>query len=71
MDLVLLTQYFDTLTDVSRASRSNTLFVPTGPAAVSHLAGQIKQSILEAELVETQPQPQAPLLGTVPNAPPS
>merc|ERR1712154_751107 len=47
MDLILLTQYFDTLKDVSAASNCNTLFIPSDPGTVNSLSKQLRQGILE------------------------
>jgi regulator of protease activity HflC (stomatin/prohibitin superfamily) len=48
MDLILMTQYFDTLKDLGANSRANTIFVPHSPSTVSDLAGQIRQGFGEA-----------------------
>lgn len=47
MDLVLITQYFDTLKDIGAASKSSSIFVPTGPAAVGDLKTQFRQGMME------------------------
>jgi regulator of protease activity HflC (stomatin/prohibitin superfamily) len=41
MALVLLTQYFDTLRDIGTRGGTNTLFLPTGPAAAQDLMTQV------------------------------
>lgn len=41
LNLVLTTQYFDTLNSIGSSSRTNTVFVPHGPGAVSDVAQQI------------------------------
>lgn len=46
MNLVLLTQYLDTLKDVGQNSNSNTILIPHGPGAVNDLANQIQQAII-------------------------
>jgi len=43
MDLVLITQYFDTLKELGAKSRTSTLFVPHSPAAVGEVAEEIKR----------------------------
>lgn len=46
MNLVLLTQYLDTLKDIGQTSHNNTILLPHGPGAVSELAQQIQQAII-------------------------
>eukprot|EP00011_Vannellida_sp_DIVA3-517-6-12_P003664 CAMPEP_0114627932 /NCGR_PEP_ID=MMETSP0168-20121206/12555_1 /TAXON_ID=95228 ORGANISM="Vannella sp., Strain DIVA3 517/6/12" /NCGR_SAMPLE_ID=MMETSP0168 /ASSEMBLY_ACC=CAM_ASM_000044 /LENGTH=267 /DNA_ID=CAMNT_0001839289 /DNA_START=59 /DNA_END=858 /DNA_ORIENTATION=- len=48
MDLVLVTQYFDTLKDIGASSRSSTVFVPHSPGAVASVASEVRQGFLEA-----------------------
>lgn len=45
MTLVLMTQYYDMLTDVGRNSRTNTILLPHSPGAVNDLREQIIASI--------------------------
>jgi regulator of protease activity HflC (stomatin/prohibitin superfamily) len=45
MTLVLMTQYYDMLTDVGRNSRTNTILLPHSPGAVNDLREQIISSI--------------------------
>ena len=47
MDLILLTQYFDTLKDIGATANTNTLFIPSDPGHVKALSTQIRQGILE------------------------
>jgi len=49
MSLVLLTQYYDMLTDVGRHSKSNTILIPHSPGAVGDFQKQILSSLLAAE----------------------
>eukprot|EP00252_Welwitschia_mirabilis_P024173 TRINITY_DN7066_c0_g1_i3.p1 TRINITY_DN7066_c0_g1~~TRINITY_DN7066_c0_g1_i3.p1 ORF type:complete len:162 (-),score=45.50 TRINITY_DN7066_c0_g1_i3:132-617(-) len=49
MDMVLLTQYFDTMKEVGGASKSSSVFIPHGPAAVSDVAQQIRNGLLQAQ----------------------
>ncbi len=46
MNLVLLTQYLDTLKEIGQNSNTNTILLPHGPGAVSELAQQIQQAIM-------------------------
>ena len=47
MDLVLLTQYFDTMKEIGAASKSSAVFLPHGPGAVADIAGQIRDGFLQ------------------------
>lgn len=46
MQLVLMTQYFDTLKDIGVASRATTILMPHSPGTVADLSEQIRQGIL-------------------------
>ncbi|KAL7605548.1 hypersensitive-induced response protein 1 [Lactuca sativa] len=52
MDMVLLTQYFDTMKEIGASSKSNAVFLPHGPGAVKDIASQIREGLLQAESVE-------------------
>jgi regulator of protease activity HflC (stomatin/prohibitin superfamily) len=49
MQLVLVTQYFDTLKTIGETDKTNTLFLSHSPAAVKDVSDQILQSMLVAE----------------------
>lgn len=49
MSLVLLTQYYDMLTDVGRHSNNNTILIPHSPGAVGEFQEQILSSLLAAD----------------------
>jgi regulator of protease activity HflC (stomatin/prohibitin superfamily) len=49
MQLVLVTQYFDTLKSIGESDKTSTLFLPHSPAAVKEVSDQILQSMLIAE----------------------
>jgi regulator of protease activity HflC (stomatin/prohibitin superfamily) len=49
MQLVLVTQYFDTLKSIGENDKTNTLFLAHSPAAVKDVSEQIFQSMLVAE----------------------
>src|ERR1700726_89996 len=49
MQLVMVTQYFDTLKSIGESDRTNTLFLAHSPAAVKEVSDQILQSMLVAE----------------------
>lgn len=44
--LLLMTQYFDTLQDVARNGRSNVLLLPSNPGALGDLANEIRTTLL-------------------------
>ncbi|XP_059284277.1 hypersensitive-induced response protein 1-like [Lycium ferocissimum] len=52
LDMVLITQYFDTMKDVGASSKSSAVFIPHGPGAVSDIAGQIRQGLLQGSAVQ-------------------
>ncbi|KAF3518196.1 hypothetical protein DY000_02063489 [Brassica cretica] len=47
MDMVLVTQYFDTLKEIGASSKSNSVFIPHGPGAVKDIASQIRDGLLQ------------------------
>jgi regulator of protease activity HflC (stomatin/prohibitin superfamily) len=49
MQLVLVTQYFDTLKSIGESDKTNTLFLAHSPAAVRDVSEQILNSMLVAE----------------------
>lgn len=49
MQLVLVTQYFDTLKSIGETDKTNTLFLSHSPAAVKDISDQVMQSMLVAE----------------------
>jgi len=49
MQLVLVTQYFDTLKSIGENDKTNTLFLSHSPAAVKDVSDQIMQAMLVAE----------------------
>ena len=48
MQLVMVTQYFDTLKSIGETDRTNTLFLSHSPAAVKEISDQILESMLLA-----------------------
>ena len=50
LNLILITQYFDTLKDVA-SSESNTIMLPNTPSAYNDIANQIREAIISANLV--------------------
>jgi regulator of protease activity HflC (stomatin/prohibitin superfamily) len=49
MQLVLVTQYFDTIKSIGELDKTNTLFLSHSPAAVKDISDQIMQSMLIAD----------------------
>jgi regulator of protease activity HflC (stomatin/prohibitin superfamily) len=49
MQLVMVTQYFDTLKSIGESDKTNTLFLPHSPMAVKEVSDQIMESMLVAE----------------------
>ncbi|GAA4528543.1 SPFH domain-containing protein [Brachybacterium paraconglomeratum] len=47
--LLLMTQYFDTMQDVARNARSNVLFLPSNPGAVGSMGDEIRTAMLESQ----------------------
>lgn len=50
MNLVLMTQYFDTLKEVGAVSKTNTILMPHSPGAMSDIANQIRMALMTGEL---------------------
>lgn len=51
MDMVLVTQYFDTMKDIGASSKSSAVFIPHGPGAVKDIAAQIRDGQLQGRMV--------------------
>jgi regulator of protease activity HflC (stomatin/prohibitin superfamily) len=49
INLVMVTQYFDTLKDIGASSKTNTVFIPHSPGAVADLTAQIRDALLQAD----------------------
>ncbi|KAH9322580.1 hypothetical protein KI387_017219 [Taxus chinensis] len=49
MDMVLVTQYFDTMKEIGASSKSKSVFIPHGPGAVRDVAEQIRDGLLQAQ----------------------
>ena len=50
MQLVMVTQYFDTLKAIGESGKTNTLFLPHSPGAVNDVSAQMLQSLMGAEV---------------------
>ncbi len=53
MNLVLMTQYFDTLKSLGETSRTNTIMIPHTPGAMADMASQLRDSLIVANQVKT------------------
>ncbi|XP_042503065.1 hypersensitive-induced response protein 1-like isoform X2 [Macadamia integrifolia] len=51
MDMVLVTQYFDTMKEIGASSKSSAVFIPHGPGAVRDVATQIREGLLQASQI--------------------
>jgi len=49
MDMVLVTQYFDTMKEIGAHSKASTVFIPHGPGAVRDVAEEIRNGLLQAQ----------------------
>jgi len=49
MQLVMVTQYFDTLKSIGESDKTNTLFLSHSPASVKDVSDQILQAMVVAE----------------------
>ena len=56
MQLVLVTQYFDTLKSIGENDKTNTLFLSHSPAAVKEVSDQILESMLLAQNASLTPR---------------
>jgi len=56
MNLVLMTQYFDTLKEIGASSRSNTILMPHTPGGMGELQSQLRQTIMTANLATKEKQ---------------
>ena len=53
MQLVLITQYFDTLKSIGDSDKTNTLFLSHSPGAVKDISEQILNAMLAADRSKT------------------
>jgi regulator of protease activity HflC (stomatin/prohibitin superfamily) len=51
MNLVLMTQYFDTLKDVGLSSNSNTILIPHSPSGMNDISEQLRDAMITANEV--------------------
>ncbi|KAJ6826434.1 hypersensitive-induced response protein 4 [Iris pallida] len=48
MDLIMVTQYFDTIKELGNSSKNTTVFIPHGPGHVRDITDQIRNGVMEA-----------------------
>ncbi|THU51954.1 hypothetical protein C4D60_Mb06t36520 [Musa balbisiana] len=51
MDMVLVTQYFDTMKEIGASSKSSCVFIPHGPGAVRDIAAQVRDGLLQGSTI--------------------
>ncbi|CAO2829643.1 unnamed protein product [Amaranthus hypochondriacus] len=52
MDMVLVTQYFDTMKEIGASSKASAVFIPHGPGAVKDIATQIRDGLLQGQTMQ-------------------
>lgn len=52
MNLILITQYFDTLKEIGSSGKSNAILLPHSPGALKDIASQVQQAMMVAGEVE-------------------
>src|SRR5579864_7765899 len=60
MQLVLMTQYFDTLKDIAANDHTNTVLIPHSPSTLSDLFGQLRSAIVTGVELTNRPVIPAP-----------
>lgn len=50
--LLMMTQYFDAMQEVSRSGRSNVLFMPSNPGGMGEMMGEIRNTLFSAQANE-------------------
>lgn len=60
MDMVMMTQYFDTMKDIGATSRTNAVFIPHGPGNLASVAEQIRNGFMEVNAATGQSAPLLP-----------
>ena len=48
MNLILMTQYFDTLKDLGHSSDTNTILIPHSPGHLADLGDQLRSAMIQA-----------------------
>ncbi len=63
MQLVLMTQYFDTLKEIAANDHTNTVLIPHTPNNLTDLFSQIRNAIVTGGALSQHPDPSLPLAG--------
>jgi regulator of protease activity HflC (stomatin/prohibitin superfamily) len=58
MNLVLMTQYFDTLKEIGASSPTNTILIPHSPGALADLSAQLRDAMITSNQVGRASAPQ-------------
>src|SRR5204863_10090585 len=59
MNLVLMTQYFDTLKEIGASSLTNTILIPHSPGALADISAQLRDAMITSNQVgRVSPPPQ-------------
>ena len=61
MQLVLMTQHYDTMKEIGASARSNTVFVPYSPGGMSDLASQMREALIGATVTADSIQTAPPI----------
>ncbi|HSW65777.1 MAG TPA: SPFH domain-containing protein [Bacillota bacterium] len=56
MNLVLMTQYFDTLKEIGLSGKSNTILIPHSPGGMGDISEQMRNAIITANEINTHKQ---------------
>ena len=46
LNMILLTQYFDTIKDLGQSSKNNTIMIPHSPGALNNIIQQVTNAII-------------------------
>ncbi|GAA0142831.1 transporter [Lithospermum erythrorhizon] len=65
MDLIMITQYFDTIKDLGNSSKNTTVFIPHGPGHVRDIGDQIRNGMMEASSAQLSSTDQGDLLDMI------
>ena len=62
MNLVLMTQYFDTLKEIGASSRTNAIFIPHSPGSLASLSDQMRNAMIEANQTVELPRSRSEMM---------
>lgn len=57
MNLVLMTQYFDTLKDIGLSSDTNTILIPHSPGGMNQVSDQLREAMITANAIDKVQKP--------------